>query len=162
VTKTREVLGCRGLKMYQRGRLCIKIAGRDAGRKCIIIDVIDKHHVMIDGETRRRKCNVKHLEPLDTMLKVTKNAPRTEVVRLFKTLNIDLKQTKPKKKTERPKKLRKKKAKPVKQPVKKTTKKEEEKIKKQIRETQAKPLSEKPKKEGVLIKKKERQKKRQT
>lgn len=132
-------------KMYQIGRVCLKIAGRDAGKKCVIIDVINTHYVMIDGETRRRKCNVKHLEPLGTVLKVTKNAPRTEVVRLFKTLNIELKETKPKKKTERPKKLRKKKIKPAKQPTDKTSGEEEKKIK-QIKEAQAPISSEKPRK----------------
>jgi len=132
-------------KMYQIGRVCLKIAGRDAGKKCVIIDVINTHYVMIDGETRRRKCNVKHLEPLGTVLKVTKNAPRTEVVRLFKTLNIELKETKPKKKTERPKKLRKKKIKTAKQPTDKTSGEEEKKIK-QIKEARAPISSEKPRK----------------
>ena len=131
--------------MYQIGRVCLKIAGRDAGKKCVIIDVINTHYVMIDGETRRRKCNVKHLEPLGTVLKVTKNAPRTEVVRLFKTLNIELKETKPKKKTERPKKLRKKKIKTAKQPTDKTSGEEEKKIK-QIKEARAPISSEKPRK----------------
>ena len=105
--------------MFKIGRLCIKITGRDAGKKCIIIDIVDKNHVLIDGQTRRRKCNVKHLEPLTQVLKVTKNAPRTEIIRVFKTLNIDIKETKPKKKAERPKKTRKKKERKEKLPVEK-------------------------------------------
>lgn len=101
--------------MFDIGRVCVKIAGRDAGKKCVIIDVIDKNNVLIDGETRRRKCNIRHLEPLDNLIKVNKNAPSTEVVRLFKGLGIEIKQTKPKKVQARPKKARKKKEKPVKQ-----------------------------------------------
>ncbi|MBW2990454.1 50S ribosomal protein L14e [Candidatus Woesearchaeota archaeon] len=123
--------------MYQIGRVCIKIAGRDAGMTCVIIDVLDKNHVLIDGQTRRRKCNVKHLEPTSQTVKVTKNAPGTEIIRVFKTLNIDIKETKPKKKAARPKRVRKKKPRPVKkEPVKKEPVKEvpekktkEEKIK---------------------------------
>ena len=129
------------------GRVCVKIAGRDAGKKCIIIGIIGKNHVLIDGQTRRRKCNVKHLEPTTQVVKVTKNAPKTEIIRVFKTLNIDIKETKPKKKTERPKKIRKKKVKPVKkQPEKKekavkTTTKPESKPLKETREVkkQVKP-----------------------
>ncbi len=120
--------------MFEIGRICIKIAGRDAGMKCVIVDVLDKNHVLIDGQTRRRKCNIRHLEPLDQTVKVTKNAPKTEIIRVFKEMKIEIKETKAKKKTERPKKVRKKKQKPVKpakQPVKekaKTTLKAETKM----------------------------------
>lgn len=122
--------------MYEIGRLCVKIAGRDAGMKCLIIDVIDKNHVMIDGQTRRRKCNVRHLEPLGEVLKVTPNAPKTEIVRIFKTLSIDIKETKPKKVQARPKKVRKKKPKPV--------KKESKPAKKAVKEAKNAEAKEKP------------------
>ena len=107
--------------MFDIGRMCIKIAGRDAGKKCVIIDVLDKSHVVVDGETRRRKCNIKHLEPLNQAITVTKNAPRTEITRLFKEQGIELKDSKPKKKEhERPRREKKRKEKPQVQPVKKT------------------------------------------
>ena len=50
--------------MIDIGRVCIKLAGRDAGKKCVIVGILDDKTVMIDGETRRRKCNILHLEPL--------------------------------------------------------------------------------------------------
>jgi len=120
--------------MFNIGRVCMKIAGRDAGMKCVIVDVIDEHYVMIDGQTRRRKCNIKHLEPLSQVVQITKNAPVPEVVRVLKELNIMVEEKKPKTKaatskgkTERPKKARKKKEKPVKEtkakPAKETKKK---------------------------------------
>lgn len=124
--------------LFEIGRLCIKIAGRDAGMKCVIIDVIDKNKVLIDGQTRRRKCNIKHLEPTDQVIKVTKNAPGTEIIRVFKTLNIDIMESKPKKKTEKPKRTRKKKEKLAKkQPEKKA--KAEKKAEKTKEMTQTKP-----------------------
>lgn len=101
--------------MFSIGRICIKTAGRDAGKRCVVVDVVDKNHVLIDGQTRRKKCNVKHLEPLGDVLKISKNAPKTEIVRVFKTLNIDIKETKPKKISAKPKKTRTKKVKPVKE-----------------------------------------------
>ena len=67
--------------MMDIGRVCIKIAGRDAGKKCVIVNVIDDNFVLIDGETRRRKCNVKHLEPLLTRVEISQDANREEVAK---------------------------------------------------------------------------------
>lgn len=92
--------------MIEPGRLCVKIAGRDAGKKCVIVEVLDKTFVMIDGETRRRKCNVKHLEPLKETLPLKKGAAHTAVVTEFKKLGIEIKETKPKKAKEKPKQVR--------------------------------------------------------
>ena len=47
--------------MFEIGKTCLKIAGRDAGKLAVIIDVLDETYVMIDGEVRRRKCNIYHL-----------------------------------------------------------------------------------------------------
>lgn len=112
--------------MFNIGRVCVKIAGRDAGKTCIIVKKLDDVFVMIDGETRRRKCNTKHLEPLDKILKLNDDASRQEIKTVFKKeLGIELKDTKPKKAKERVKKLHKKKVKPVKEKkaAKKTVKK---------------------------------------
>lgn len=98
--------------MYEIGRLCVKIAGRDARLKCVIIDVIDDTFVMIDGQTRRRKCNKVHIEPLDKVLKIKKNASHSEVVSALKKEGIEVVDTKPKKATEKPKKQQKKKETP--------------------------------------------------
>lgn len=99
--------------MFEIGRMCIKIAGRDAGLKCVVVDIIDDTFVLIDGQTRRRKCNVKHLEPLKEVVKLKKNASRSTVFEEFKKLKIDVKETKPKKPSQRPLKQKKKKEQPV-------------------------------------------------
>jgi len=83
--------------MIEVGRLCVKTAGRDAGKKCVITEVVDEKFVMIDGETRRRKCNAKHLEPLKDTIKIAKNAAHKEIVDAFKKLGIEIKETKPRK-----------------------------------------------------------------
>ncbi len=102
--------------MFDVGRVCVKIAGRDSAKTCIIVKKIDDVFVIIDGETRRRKCNTRHLEPLDKVLKLNDDASRAEVKTIFKTkLNIELVDTKPKKATERIKKQHKRKVKPVKE-----------------------------------------------
>ena len=93
--------------MIEIGRLCVKIAGRDAGKKCVIIDILYGKYVLIDGETRRRKCNVLHLEPLNQTVKIEKNASHEDVTKALKELGIEALQTKPKPKTQKPLKKRK-------------------------------------------------------
>ena len=93
--------------MIEIGRLCVKIAGRDAGKKCVIIDILDDNYVLIDGETRRRKSNILHIEPLSQVIKIEKNASHEEVAKALKEIGIESRQTKPKPSTQKPKKKRK-------------------------------------------------------
>lgn len=95
--------------MIEVGRLCVKIAGREAGKKCVILDVIDDNYVLIDGQLRRKKCNISHLEPLEKKIEIKKGASHSEVVDEFKKLKIEIKETKKKEKKEKPKKIRSKK-----------------------------------------------------
>ena len=99
--------------MIEVGRMCVKIAGRDAGLKCVIVEVLDKNFVMIDGQTRRRKCNVLHLEPLDKTVDIKPKASHDEIAEEFSKLQIEVKDRKSKKAAERPRKVRKKKEKPA-------------------------------------------------
>ncbi len=102
--------------MFEPGRLCVKIAGRDAGKTCVIVKKIDDLIVLIDGETRRRKCNVRHLEPLEKTVDLNEDASHDEVKAVFEKFGLVVRDTKPKKSTERAKKQHKKKVKPVKVP----------------------------------------------
>jgi len=53
------------------GRICVKIAGREAGEKCVIVEIIDDNYVEVVGSTiKNRKCNLKHLEPVDQKIEV--------------------------------------------------------------------------------------------
>ena len=47
--------------MFDVGRVCLKIAGRDAGKKCVVVEKLEGKYVLIDGMTRRKKCNTLHL-----------------------------------------------------------------------------------------------------
>ncbi len=106
------------MAMYDTGRICLKMAGRDAGRKCVIVDVLDANTVLIDGETRRRKCNVRHLEPLNETVDLKKGASTKDVAVALKKLGIAVTETKPKKAAQKPTRVRKAKAKPADEPKK--------------------------------------------
>jgi large subunit ribosomal protein L14e len=70
------------------GRLCVKIAGRDAGKECVIVDVQDKNFVIIDGNTRRRKCNITHLELLPHKADIKKGATHEEALKALEHFGI--------------------------------------------------------------------------
>jgi large subunit ribosomal protein L14e len=59
--------------MMNIGRVCIKNSGRDKNQICVVIDNIDERNVLIDGNVRRKKCNVAHLNPLDQTITIEKN-----------------------------------------------------------------------------------------
>lgn len=93
--------------MIEIGRLCVKTAGRDSGKKCVIVDILDERYVLVDGYTRRRKCNIAHLFPLKDIIKIKKSATHGEVEKAFKEIGLDARTTKPRQKTVRPRKKRK-------------------------------------------------------
>ena len=75
------------------GRICVKIAGREAGRKCVIVDIIDENFVLITGPKslsgiKRRRCNTNHLEPLDKKIDISKGASDDEVLRALEAAGL--------------------------------------------------------------------------
>ena len=74
--------------MVEIGRVCLKTQGRESGRKCIVVDQIDKNFVLITGPekisgVRRRRCNIRHLEPLDKKVDIRKRADDEEIIKIL-------------------------------------------------------------------------------
>ncbi|MEM0358726.1 MAG: 50S ribosomal protein L14e [Candidatus Hadarchaeales archaeon] len=66
------------------GRVCVKLAGKEAGRKCVVVEVLDDTYVVVVGKgVKRRRCNVKHLEPLNLKLDLPPKVDDGEVIRLL-------------------------------------------------------------------------------
>jgi large subunit ribosomal protein L14e len=66
------------------GRICVKTAGREAGHKCVIVDMIDKNFVLITGpksinKLKRRRANIKQLEPTNEKIEIEKGADDKKV-----------------------------------------------------------------------------------
>jgi len=64
----------------------VKLNGRETGLKCVIVDVIDKNFVLVTGPqklsgVRRRRTNVKHLEPTEDTLEIKKGASDEDVAK---------------------------------------------------------------------------------
>lgn len=97
--------------MMEIGRVCVKIAGRDARKTCVVIDILDDTYVLIDGQTRRRKCNMLHLEPTQTVLELKKNADHETIIASLESIGITVD------KKEKAKEKKEKKSKPLKKKV---------------------------------------------
>ena len=66
------------------GRICVKLLGREAGKKCVIVDVIDKNFALITGPkavtgVRRRRTSLDHLESTPETVELKKGAADDEV-----------------------------------------------------------------------------------
>src|SRR3989344_2558028 len=94
------------MSIFSVGRVCVKIAGRDAGRKCVVVQPINNHYVIVDGNTRRKKVNINHLEPLDQILEVKESASHEEVISVFKKSGWEFWDKKSKKPAPRPMKVK--------------------------------------------------------
>jgi large subunit ribosomal protein L14e len=66
------------------GRMCVKTAGREKGKRCVIVDIVDRSFVLVTGPksvtgVKRRRANVGHLELLDEVVKIPRRASDEEV-----------------------------------------------------------------------------------
>ena len=66
------------------GRICVKLTGRETGKKCVVVDVLDKNFALITGPKkltgiRRRRTNVDHLEPTQESVELKKGATDDDV-----------------------------------------------------------------------------------
>ncbi len=96
--------------MVNLGDVVFKIAGRDAGQLGVVVDVLDQTYVLIDGCTRKRKCNLKHLVFLNKQIKFKKTMNSQDIVVSLKELGFtfpEIKKGEARVKKERPKQLRK-------------------------------------------------------
>lgn len=84
------------MSLFEVGRLVLKVAGRDAGRKGVVVEQFDDGHVLIDGGVRRRKVKVRHLEPLEQVLEITKGASHEKIAQEFEKIQLPVWNTKPK------------------------------------------------------------------
>lgn len=70
--------------MFTTGRICVKIAGRDAGKYCVVIKGLENGYVLVDGQTRRKKVNINHLEPTKKTVEMKEEAETSEVAEALK------------------------------------------------------------------------------
>jgi len=78
------------MSVYDIGRLVVKTMGREAGYYGIIVDVIDKNYVIIDGlKIKRRRVNYKHVEPLSETINIKKGAKHEDIEAAIKDAKLE-------------------------------------------------------------------------
>lgn len=81
------------MPVIEVGRVCVKVAGREAGRKAVIVDLVDDNFVVVAGPksltgVKRRKVNVKHIEVLDKKIEISRGASDEEVLKAIEAAGL--------------------------------------------------------------------------
>jgi large subunit ribosomal protein L14e len=68
------------------GRICVKLTGREAGKKCIIVDIVDRNFALVTGPKKvngmkRRRVNVNHIEPTERKVNIKKGESDEQVMK---------------------------------------------------------------------------------
>ena len=82
------------------GRLCVKQVGRENGKKCVVIDVMDKSFVLVTGPKKitgikRRRVNINHVMPLEDKIEVKRGASDEEVTQVLESAGKTQEMTQP-------------------------------------------------------------------
>ncbi|MCL2173033.1 MAG: 50S ribosomal protein L14e [Nitrososphaerota archaeon] len=72
------------------GRICVKQAGREQGKKCVIVDIMDKSFILVTGPKnltgiKRRKVNLEHVSVLEDKVEIRRGASDDEVTQAVNT-----------------------------------------------------------------------------
>lgn len=78
------------MSLVEVGRICVKLRGREAGKKCIIVERVDKNFVLVTGPqevtgVRRRRSNVDHLNPTTKKVDIKTGAEDSDIVKAIKS-----------------------------------------------------------------------------
>jgi large subunit ribosomal protein L14e len=78
------------LPAIEIGRICIKTSGREAGKKCVIAEVIDQNFVLITGpkaitSVKRRRANINHIKTTNEIIEIKKGATDEDITEALKT-----------------------------------------------------------------------------
>ncbi|MEM0284519.1 MAG: 50S ribosomal protein L14e [Sulfolobales archaeon] len=81
------------MPVVEVGRICVKVAGREAGRKAVIVDLVDDNFIVVTGPksltgVKRRRVNVKHVEILDKKVEVPRGASDEEVLKAIEAAGL--------------------------------------------------------------------------
>jgi large subunit ribosomal protein L14e len=81
------------MSLVEVGRICVKTHGREAGKKCVVVERVDKNFVVISGPqeasgVRRRRSNVDHLNPTTKKVNIKAGADDSAIVKAIKEAKL--------------------------------------------------------------------------
>lgn len=77
----------------EKGRVCVKTKGRNAGKYCVITKVIDNNFVEIAGPKKlnglkRKRCNINHIEATEDKLDVKAKSTDNDIENMIKKAKL--------------------------------------------------------------------------
>jgi len=81
------------MAVIEVGRIVVKTRGREAGRKAVVVEIVDNNFVIVTGPkgvtgVKRRKVNINHIEPTDKKIDIPKGADDKTVEDKLKAENL--------------------------------------------------------------------------
>jgi len=81
-------------KLIDIGRIVVILRGRRAGKKAVVVDIVDENFVLVTGPkelngVKRRRMNVDHLMPLAIKLDIPRGASDEDVLKALKDRNLE-------------------------------------------------------------------------
>ncbi|MCD6478399.1 MAG: 50S ribosomal protein L14e [Candidatus Diapherotrites archaeon] len=65
------------------GRICYKTAGRDAGKRVVVVEVEGVFATVVGKDGKKKKCNIRHLFPTKERIEI-KNKSVEEILKSLK------------------------------------------------------------------------------
>lgn len=77
------------IKGINKGDICIKTSGKETGKKCIVLDIIDKNFALITGPEemtgiKRRRSSIKHLISTGEKISIGSGTSDKELLEMLK------------------------------------------------------------------------------
>lgn len=77
------------MAVFDVGRIVVKTLGREAGLYCVVVEIIDKNFVLVDGlKIRRRRSNVAHLAATKDTLDLKKGASKEDIKKVIEKAKL--------------------------------------------------------------------------
>lgn len=75
------------------GRIVVKTKGREAGKKAVVVEIIDNKYVLITGPqeltgVRRRRVNIGHIEPTSKLVSIERGADDEAVLQAIESQGL--------------------------------------------------------------------------
>lgn len=82
------------VKLIDIGRIVVITQGRRAGKKAVIVDIVDENFIIVTGPkdltgVKRRRMNINHIIPLNFKLDIDRGAEDEVVLNQIKERNLE-------------------------------------------------------------------------
>ncbi len=82
------------VKLIDIGRIVVIIQGRRAGKKAVVVDIIDENFVVVTGPktingVKRRRMNVDHIIPINMKIDIERGAEDEAVLEKLKERELE-------------------------------------------------------------------------